>query len=198
MAEKAKTDNIKTDIKTNIKTDTKVSIKMDSNFKHIVRIANVDVPGTKQIRLALTNIKGIGLNFADVVCKAANVAQNAVTGNLTPEEVLRLNKVIDNPHANGIPSWLYNRRKDYESGENKHVVTGTLNFMQDNDIKRSKKIKTLIGIRHQLGLPVRGQRTRAHFRKHKGKVVGVSKKKIAPAASGDKKSEKKEKGGEKK
>ena len=46
-------------------------------------------------------------------------------------------------------------------------------------------------MRHQKGLPVRGQRTKSHFRKNKGKVVGVAKKKAAPAAEGGKKEAKK-------
>ena len=71
---------------------------------------------------------------------------------------------------------MINRKNDYETGEDKHLLAGTLNFVQDNDLKRLKKIKTLRGIRHQRKLPVRGQRTRSNFRKGKGKVVGVKKK----------------------
>ena len=71
---------------------------------------------------------------------------------------------------------MVNHRKEYESGEDKHLITGTLNFTKDNDLKRLKKIKCLRGARHQKGLPVRGQRTRSNFRKSKGKVVGVKKK----------------------
>ena len=56
-----------------------------------------------------------------------------------------------------------------------HLLTGNLTFYKENDIKRMKKIKSLKGMRHQKGLPVRGQRTKSHFRKNKGKVVGVAK-----------------------
>ncbi len=149
------------------------------NYKHIVRIANVDVPGEKQIRFALTKIKGIGINFADVVCVISGVKKSAKTGNLSDQEIKKLNEVVLNPHDK-IPSWMFNRKKDYETGEDKHVLTGTLNFTKDNDLKRLKKIKTLRGMRHQKGLPVRGQRTRANFRRSKGNVVGVKKKGPAP------------------
>ncbi|MBI4983258.1 30S ribosomal protein S13 [Candidatus Woesearchaeota archaeon] len=169
--------------------------KFDSNFKHIIRVANVDLPGNKQIRFALTNIKGIGINFADSLCKLAQVNRYTKAGYLAQEGIDRLNKIVEAPAASRVPSWMFNRRNDYETGENRHLFTGTLTFVHDNDIKRLKKIKTLRGIRHQMGLPVRGQRTKAHFRKHKGRVVGVSKKKVAAsaAASGEKKTEKKEK-----
>lgn len=150
----------------------------DTKFRHIVRIANVDLPGEKVIRFALTKIKGVGVNFADAVCIAAGVDKTLKTGNLNDADVQKLTETLNNPE--NVPTWLYNRKKDYESGEDKHILSGTLNFVQDNDLKRLKKIKTLRGIRHQKGLPVRGQRTRSNFRKSKGKVVGV-KKKAAPA-----------------
>lgn len=145
------------------------------NFKHIVRIVNVDIPGEKQIRISLTKIKGIGINLADCACIVAGIDKTKKTGLLTDSEILTLNEVMKNLDSK-LPTWLLNRRKDYETGENKHFLTGPLNFITDNDLKRLKKIKTLRGMRHQKGLPVRGQRTRSNFRKSKGKVVGVKRK----------------------
>ncbi len=155
------------------------------DFKHIVRIANVDIPGEEPIRFALTRIKGIGVNFADAVCAVANISKTTKTGNLSDTEIQRLNLAVAEPAKAGIPSWMFNRKKDYETGEDKHLLTGTLHFVQENDLKRLKKVRTLRGFRHQHGLPVRGQRTRSNFRKAKGKVVGVSKKK-AEAQKGEK------------
>lgn len=152
-------------------------------FKHIVRIANVDLPGEKQIRFALTHIKGVGINFADMICSAAKVIRTAKAGYLTAEEVKLLDTVLTNPAREGIPAWAFNRKKDFETGEDKHVLMGTLSFVQDNDLKRLKKIRSYRGLRHIKGLPVRGQRTKANFRKSKGKVVGVAKKKAAPGAA---------------
>ena len=152
-----------------------------ASFKHIVRVANVDIPGGKQIRWALTNIKGIGINFADAVCIAANVSKTEKAGNLNEEQVKRIDSLVTNPLKGGIPVWMLNRKNDYETGENKHLITGTLTFVHENDIKLMKKIKSYKGVRHILGQPVRGQRTRSNFRKMKGKVVGVVKKKVAPA-----------------
>jgi len=160
----------------------------EAAFRHIVRVANVDLPGEEPLHWALTKIKGIGINYADSVCAAANISRKIKAGHLSEAEVVRLNKVLLQPEGI-LPVWLYNRRKDYETGEDKHILMGTLDFTLDNDLKRLKKIKSYRGLRHQKGLPVRGQRTRSNFRKSKGKVVGVSKKKVAPAAE--------EKGGKK-
>lgn len=153
----------------------------DTNLKQLVRIANVDLPGNKQIRWALTHIKGVGINFADVVCTLAGIDRNFKTGALNESQVKKLSEIITRP--SGIPVWMYNHRREFESNEDKHLILASLSFTQDNDLKRLKKIKTLRGVRHIKGLPVRGQRTRSNFRKSKGKVVGVAKKKEAPQKS---------------
>ncbi len=154
-------------------------------LKHIVRVANVDLPGSKPLRIALTQIKGIGINLADVICKISSVKKDMRAGALTSSDVEKLNKVINDLSGNGVPHWMFNHRKDFESDSDKHLILGNLNFVNDNDLKRLKKLKTYIGVRHIKGLPVRGQRTRSNFRTSKGKVVGVSKKKQAPAKAGD-------------
>lgn len=162
------------------------------SFKHIIRIANVDLDGKKQIRWALTKIKGIGINFADALCSLAHIKKTSQTGQLTEQQITALDRMVVNPLVAGIPIWLANRRNDYESGENKHLITGALIYQQDNDLKLMKKIRSYRGVRHMQGQPVRGQRTRSNFRRNKGKVIGVVKKKITQAAEG------KEKGKDKK
>ena len=157
------------------------------NYKHIVRVANVDVQGSRPIRIALTEIKGIGINLADIVCITAGIDKVEKAGNLNEEQVKKLNQVVENLASHGLPTWLFNRRKDYDTGADIHLLTGNVSFYRENDIKRLKKIKSLKGIRHGKGLPVRGQRTKSHFRTNKGKVVGVAKKKVAPATEGGKK-----------
>lgn len=150
--------------------------KQDANYKHIVRVANVDIPGNKQIKVALKNIKGVSFNLAHAICNIANIDTKKKTGNLTDQEVKKLDELVKSIDKAGVPEWMLNRRKDYNSGENKHILEGVLAFVQDNDLKRLKKIKTLRGARHQRKLPVRGQRTKSNFRRTKGKVVGVKKK----------------------
>lgn len=145
-------------------------------LKYFVRIANTDLDGNKPIRLALTKIKGIGCMFSNAVCNAAGIEKTKKSGYLSENEAGRIDEIIKDPSKFGIPSWLFNRKRDPEENSDRHLVGSTLSFTQDNDIKMMKKIKSYRGIRHSLGLPVRGQRTRSNFRKNKGKVLGVKKK----------------------
>ena len=65
--------------------------------EQIIRIANTDVIGQKQIAYALTKIKGIGINFANFVCTAASINRTKKAGILNEAEVGALNDVINNP-----------------------------------------------------------------------------------------------------
>jgi small subunit ribosomal protein S13 len=151
--------------------------KAESKIRHIVRVANVDIPGNKHLRISLTKMKGVGRNFAHVLCNLSGISGDKLAGKLTDSEVTTLTEMLQDPAKAGIPEWLFNRRKDFDTGEDKHLFIGNLQFTKENDIKRLKKIKVLRGIRHQKGLPVRGQRTKSNFRRNKGKVIGVKKKK---------------------
>ena len=145
-------------------------------LKYFVRIANTDLDGNKPIKHALTKIKGISFMFSNAILNVAMIEKTKKAGYLSDEQANRIDEIIKEPSKFSIPSWLFNRKKDPEDGSNKHLVSSTLSFIQDNDIKMMKKIKSYKGIRHSLGLPVRGQRTKSNFRKNKGKVMGVKKK----------------------
>ena len=149
----------------------------EQKVKHIIRVANTDLVGKKAIGVAMKKIKGIDVMFSNMVCKIANVDINKRAGLLNTNEVTRLNDIIFNPDKYNVPSWMMNRRKDYETGSDKHIVTGDLQFTKEQDLRRLKKIKSYRGIRHQAGLPLRGQRTKSNFRRNKGKAVGVKRRK---------------------
>lgn len=154
----------------------------EQEFKHLVRIANTDLDGNKPIYKALTKIKGVGFMFSNMICFLTNMDKDAKTGYLKDEEIKKLDEAISSPKKINAPSWMFNRRKDIEDGNDRHIVTGDLNFAQETDIKMMKKIRSYRGVRHSFGLPVRGQRTRSNFRKNKGKVsLGVKKKARAKA-----------------
>lgn len=162
--------------------------KQNPTYKHLVRIAQVDIPGEKQIKIALMKIRGVGFTLASAVCNLAGIDQDKKAGELSDQEVKKLNEVLSNPLKAGIPVWMLNRRKEYETGEDRHLLTAEWDFVQDNTIKMLKKMKCYRGIRHSRGLPVRGQRTKSNFRKNKGKVTGVTKRKEAPKKEGGKES----------
>lgn len=145
-------------------------------LKYFVRIANTDLDGNKPIYNALTKIKGINIMFSNAVLNVAGIEKAKKAGYLSENEANKIDNIIKEPAKFGIPSWTFNRKKDPEDGADKHLIGATLTFTQDNDIKMMKKIKSYKGVRHILGLPVRGQRTRSNFRKNKGKVLGVKRK----------------------
>jgi len=142
----------------------------------LVRVANTDLDGNKQLRTALTKIKGVNYSLASAICSVTGLAQDSKTGLLAKADVEKLDKAVRDPIAFGIPSWMVNRQKDYETGKDKHLITADLDFTKQNDIKRLSKIKSYRGLRHQWGLPVRGQRTSSNFRKSKTKSAAAAKK----------------------
>ena len=147
-----------------------------SEFRHIVRIANTDLKGEKSILYAMKKIKGVDVMYANMALAIAGVDKTKKTGELSESEVKKIDEALRNPEKNNVPSWLLNRRKDYETGEDKHLLISDLDYEKDNDLKRLKKTKTYKGLRHQWGLTVRGQRTKSNFRRNKGKGLGVKKK----------------------
>jgi small subunit ribosomal protein S13 len=86
-----------------------------------------------------------------------------------------------------------NRRKDLRDGDDKHLISNRLTITVKRDIERMKKMRSYKGIRHQLGLKVRGQRTKSTGRG--GLVIGVVRSKLREKA---KKKKKKSEGKKKK
>jgi small subunit ribosomal protein S13 len=159
-------------------TEEQAKPKENKEFRHFVRIANADLNGNHAIERGLTKIKGVGFQFAHAICSTLKLDPKQKTGELNEANIKRIEELLKNPLAANLPEWMFNRRKDYETGEDKHLLTSDLDFEKDNDIKRMKKIKCYGGNRHARGLPSRGQKTKSNFRKNKGKgSLGVKKKK---------------------
>ena len=148
----------------------------NENYRHLVRVASTDLIGEKCLLYALTKIKGIGIIYSNAILSVSGIPKDKKAGVLTDQEVATLNDIISNPEKYKLPSWLFNRRNDYETGEDGHIITSDLTFTKDNDIKRLKKIKSNRGMRHAWSLPLRGQRTKSNFRRSKGKVAAVKRK----------------------
>jgi small subunit ribosomal protein S13 len=153
----------------------------EQKIRQLVRISNTDLNGAQQALYALARIRGVGVMLANAGCKIAGVAPTQKIGLVSEDSIRKLESIFKNPEQHGIPAWMVNRRKDPETGKNMHLLGADLEFTQDNDIKMMKKLKCYKGIRHIQGQPVRGQRTRSHFRKNKGKVQGVKKPQIGKA-----------------
>jgi small subunit ribosomal protein S13 len=149
-------------------------------FRHIVRIVGNDIPGAKKAIVGLTQIKGIGYNFATAILDTLKINTNTNIGFLSESNVQSIEKLITNPIAGNFPVWFLNRRKDIETGGNMHLLTSDIPFTLRNDIERERTTNSWRGYRHMYGLKVRGQCTRTTGRK--GGAVGVAKAgKPAPA-----------------
>jgi small subunit ribosomal protein S13 len=121
------------------------------------RIAGVEIPENKKIWIALTYIYGIGRSLSWKILREAKINPELKAKELKPEELNRLKEIIE---------------KNYK-------VEGDLRREKLMNIKRLKDIGCWRGIRHQKGLPVRGQRTRTNTRTVRGnvrKTVGSGRK----------------------
>ncbi|MDD4308041.1 MAG: 30S ribosomal protein S13 [Thermoplasmata archaeon] len=144
------------------------------DFKYIVRIANTDINGEKRAITALAGINGIGDRIAQIALREINFPQNKMIGHITDEESVKLVEILGEL-SNNLPEWMLNRQKDWESGDDLHILSTELELTQRDDINRMRMIRCYKGVRHEGGHKVRGQRTRSNGRK--GLTLGVSKKK---------------------
>lgn len=113
----------------------------------MARIAGVNIPDNKKVKVALTYIHGIGRSRAEDILEQAAVEGEKRTSELTEEQLAQIRKTI----------------------EGNYPVEGELRQKVSTDIKRLKEIKSYRGQRHAKGLPVRGQKTRTNARTRKGK-----------------------------
>ena len=124
----------------------------------MARVAGVEIPNDKKIWVSLMEIYGVGEARAKEVCEGTKVNENTIVEKMSEKDLDKVRAYID-----------------------KNLQTeGELRQKQFRDIKRLKDIRSYRGLRHKLGLPVRGQRTRhnAHTRKGKSKPVGGLKHKL--------------------
>jgi len=112
----------------------------------VARIVGIDIPDSKHIEIALTYIFGIGRSTARQICKKASVPLGTRTRDLTEEQAVHIRDII----------------------ENEYKVEGALRSEVTMNIKRLMEIGSYRGMRHKMGLPVRGQRTHTNARTRKG------------------------------
>ncbi len=160
------------------------------NFRYIIRLANTDLEGARTVVYALTKIKGLGIRVAEVVTDLAGLPRSERIGNLTDEQVAKIQEVLTNL-AETAPMWMVNRPHDWETGVDLHLFGPDVDLRLRDDLNRMKMIRCYRGIRHEQGQKVRGQRTRSNGRT--GLTVGVVKKTAIAAA----KAAKEEEGGKK-
>jgi small subunit ribosomal protein S13 len=141
-----------------------------------------DVEGTLKTIYAVTKIKGVSLSLANAIMKKAGINPDLRVGFLTESEINKIEEIIKEPAKYNMPNWLFNRRKDEETGKNVHLISADLVLRTKMDIDQAKEIRSWRGYRHAYGLKVRGQRTKTTGRA--GKSLGVKKKTVQQKSGG--------------
>ena len=149
---------------------------MSEDYKHIVRISGSDIDGQENLLQGLTRVRGVGLRLSRAILTKLEMDPTQRLGFLKDADIKKIEKVIKDPVASDFPDWYINRPRDRMSGRMLHLTGSDLDFAQRNDIDRLRRIKSWRGVRHSLGLRVRGQHTRTTGRG--GMAVGVSRKKL--------------------
>ncbi len=122
------------------------------------RIAGVDIPINKRIEIGLTYIYGIGKAISIDILNEAKIDVNTKSQELTDQEVAAIRDII----------------------ESKHMVEGELRNEVQSNIRRLIEIGCYRGMRHRIGLPSRGQKTKSNARTSKGpRGTAMAKKKKA-------------------
>lgn len=147
---------------------------MPNEYKHIVRLAGVDLDGSLKIIYALARIRGIGINTAMAALRILDIDPSKRIGFLNPIEIKKIESFIQSPESYNLPNWFVNRPKEPGTGHTHHLVGSDLVLAIKMDVDFMKKIKCWRGIRHSLGLKVRGQSTRTTGRT--GITIGVVRK----------------------
>ncbi|MCA9120904.1 MAG: 30S ribosomal protein S13 [Planctomycetaceae bacterium] len=119
------------------------------------RLLGVDIPNDKAAVVSLTYLYGVGPKTARDLCHKAGIEPTIKARELADDELGRLAALLE---------------RDY-------VVEGPLRRQLQQAITRLRDVKCYRGIRHRVGLPVRGQRTRTNARTRKGPKKTVAGKK---------------------
>lgn len=119
------------------------------------RVIGVDIPDGKRLEIALTYIYGLGRALSNEVIVKLGLDPNMRARELTEDQIAQLNSMLQNDYA----------------------CEGDLRRQRTNDIKRLISIHSYRGLRHRVGLPVRGQSTQKNARTRKGRRKTVAGKK---------------------
>ena len=121
----------------------------------MARIAGINIPTQKKLKIALTYVYGIGNKVSNDICLKANVDSNARVQDLSESEIKNISDVLSSSF----------------------LVEGDLRREVSGNIKRLKDLGTYRGVRHRRNLPCRGQRTHTNARTKKGKAIAIAGKK---------------------
>lgn len=154
--------------------EKKKFVRKEQDDVTLVRVLGKDIRGDIKLGPALTKIDGISWGMSNAICKILELNKRQRIQDVPKDALSKIEEFIQNPQ---VPAFLKNRRKDFDTGEDLHISGTDLRLRKEFDIKRLRKIKSYKGARHAVNLPVRGQRTKGNFRRHRKPSVAASKKK---------------------
>ena len=164
----------------------KPAVAEKENFRGIIRIAGKDIKGEVQLQRALSRVRGIGHTLAISAARALQAGLSLEptmrVGELSDAQIEDIDKILQSLQNHKVMPFLLNRRGDFNSGKDRHVIMNDLIFENTQDVERDKKMYSWRGYRHTYGAKVRGQRTRNTGRT--GMAVGVLRKTIVAAQGG--------------
>lgn len=119
------------------------------------RVIGIDIPENKRLEISLTYLYGVGRKLSNEILAKLNLDPDMRANKLTQDDIAKLNGLL----------------------QSEYLVEGDLRRQVQNNIKRLISIHSYRGLRHRLGLPVRGQRTKTNSRTRKGRRKTVANKK---------------------
>ncbi|MFH1447232.1 MAG: 30S ribosomal protein S13 [Candidatus Micrarchaeota archaeon] len=162
--------------------------KSKKEIRGIVRIVGVDMEGNLKLKRALPRVKGVGLRTSQIlsaiIFRELSIPETTVVGELSDDDVKKVEQILANPVKYGVPEYLVNRQRDLQTGQAMHFTGTDLSFTIKKDIEREKAMNSWKGYRHMYGQKVRGQRSRTTGRK--GMSVGVVRKSLMAKKAGAK------------
>ena len=119
------------------------------------RVIGIDIPDNKRLEISLTYIYGIGRRLSNEIIAKLGLNPNMRAHNLNEDDIAKISALL----------------------QSEYMVEGDLRRQVQNNIKRLISIHSYRGMRHRIGLPVRGQRTRTNARTRKGRRKTIANKK---------------------
>ena len=123
----------------------------------MARIAGIDIPKNKRGVISLTYIFGIGRSRAKKILSAAKVDEGKKVSDWSDSDISKIREAVGT-----------------------YTIEGELRSENQLNVKRLMDIGCYRGIRHRIGLPLRGQKTKNNSRTRKGKAIAIAGKKLTP------------------
>lgn len=141
--------------------------KQEKKTTDIVRIMGTDINSDMSLLYGLSKIKGVGYMFANALCVSLKYDKNIKISALSEKDIDKIEEYLAKPEKAGIPAWLINQRNNLLTGEDLHFAGKELEFHELQLRRRLFKTRNYRGTRIKNRLTVRGQRTKANFRRNK-------------------------------